>query len=67
MKPPKCRSCGTEEWRHVCGGHPDIKAIEIASKQKLKADAPVITAAKFDRAAYMRERHAKRKTEQVKA
>ncbi len=19
MKPPKCRSCGKEEWRHVCG------------------------------------------------
>lgn len=18
MKPPKCRSCGVEEWRHVC-------------------------------------------------
>ena len=20
MKPPKCRNCGAEEWRHVCGG-----------------------------------------------
>lgn len=19
MKPPKCKSCGKEEWRHVCG------------------------------------------------
>lgn len=67
MKPPKCRSCGAEEWRHVCGGLPDIKAVEIATKPKPKADAPVITAAKFDRAAHMRERHAKRKAEQAKA
>ena len=20
MKPPKCRNCGVEEWRHVCSG-----------------------------------------------
>lgn len=20
MKPPRCRACGVEEWRHVCGG-----------------------------------------------
>lgn len=20
MKPPKCKACGVEEWRHVCGG-----------------------------------------------
>lgn len=19
MKPPKCRICGKEEWRHICG------------------------------------------------
>jgi hypothetical protein len=66
MKPPKCKTCGEEAWRHVCGGLPDIKSVEIADKPKLKADAPVITAAKFDRAAYMRERHAKRKAEASK-
>lgn len=20
VKPPKCKTCGREEWRHVCGG-----------------------------------------------
>lgn len=25
VKPPKCRACGKEEWRHTCGGTPEIK------------------------------------------
>lgn len=24
VKPPKCRTCGREEWRHLCGGVPEI-------------------------------------------
>jgi len=26
MKPPKCKSCGKEEWRHTCGGGVTITA-----------------------------------------
>lgn len=43
MKAPKCKSCGKEEWRHVCGGDPAIKALvekrmnEMMEKPETKA------------------------------
>ena len=27
VKPPKCKTCGAEEWRHICGGTPEVKAL----------------------------------------
>ena len=32
MKPPKCRLCGVEEWRHVCAG-----VVSAASRVTQKA------------------------------
>lgn len=34
MKPPKCRTCGAEEWRHTCGNLPKIR---IPSREFLVA------------------------------
>lgn len=27
LKPPKCKTCGAEEWRHICGPDPQILAL----------------------------------------
>lgn len=27
IKPPKCKTCGAEEWRHTCGPNPKIMAL----------------------------------------
>lgn len=65
MNPPVCKTCKTAEWRHICGGLPEpsvLKAITASvPKANLKVTEAVVKAAKFDRASYMRERHAKRK------
>lgn len=34
MKPPKCKSCGAEEWRHTCGVKLNLPKLAI-----LKAEA----------------------------
>jgi hypothetical protein len=38
MKPPKCKSCGAEEWRHTCG-----PALTIDEKVALRAHRPIST------------------------
>ena len=58
MKPPKCKLCGVEEWRHTCA--------PVARKAAVKAiisihcpEGTVITkpdaAQKFDRTSYQRK------------
>lgn len=37
MKPPRCRACGVEEWRHVCA--PSISEVKPSRVTK-KAAAP---------------------------
>lgn len=36
MKPPTCRSCGVEEWRHVCKGVATERVKEKAEVPKPK-------------------------------
>ena len=43
MKPPKCRQCGKEEWRHLCMGAPSIHLRKDAQRlalPKRKAKRP---------------------------
>ena len=36
MKPPKCRNCGAEEWRHVCGG----RDVSVGRSRVTRFDTP---------------------------
>lgn len=38
MKPPKCKSCGKEEWRHICGGGKATKEMMAVSVPRPSAD-----------------------------
>ena len=38
MKPPKCRNCGVEEWRHVCAGA--VPAPSRVTLEVVKGTAP---------------------------
>lgn len=39
MKPPKCKSCGVEEWRHVCGQPLQFSKV---SKVTISADGSAV-------------------------
>lgn len=41
MKPPRCKVCGVEEWRHVCGGSGVVNAPEAVVNRV----APVVNIA----------------------
>jgi hypothetical protein len=36
MKPPKCRTCGKEEWHHVCGPKREAGKAKANSKKRLR-------------------------------
>lgn len=50
MKPPKCKNCGVEEWRHTCGVVP-----VLPTKAPKKAGVAGSGPPPFDRNAYQRE------------
>lgn len=37
--PPKCRTCGVAEWRHVCSRQPHV-IVDATPVQKTKSAAP---------------------------
>lgn len=39
MKPTKCRTCGTEEWNHVCAG-PAARAVTKSAPRAPRLPAP---------------------------
>ncbi len=30
--PPKCKTCGKAEWRHICGGLPETKLMDFVQR-----------------------------------
>ena len=46
MKAPKCRLCGKEEWRHVCGGLPGSATRDKAEPGGVPVLEPVTARAK---------------------
>lgn len=41
MNPPKCKTCGKIEWRHVCRPTPEPRVVKITKpKPKLKLSRP---------------------------
>lgn len=38
--PPKCRTCGTAEWRHVCGKLPKVAGVAVCADLPPAASAP---------------------------
>jgi hypothetical protein len=40
MKPPKCRTCGKEEWHHVCGPKRVIVGAAKPKKSAPKKEKP---------------------------
>lgn len=58
MKPPKCKSCGAEEWRHICRPSdpvPDFPKLQASMNAKAMRNVLSDAAAKFDRVAYQRD------------
>lgn len=49
MKPPKCRACGVEEWRHVCA--PSFSPVHSRVTSKPAAEKVLKTAPRAKRAA----------------
>jgi hypothetical protein len=43
IKPPKCRTCGKEEWRHVCSG---IDLRQVAAGKISRKSKPMTPKAK---------------------
>ena len=41
MKPPKCRNCGGEEWRHICSGSVSSPAPSRVTSQVVAAKPAV--------------------------
>ena len=65
--PPKCKTCGKEEWRHICGPKALVRVIET-ERASFKQILPLVQVApKTDRKEYLklkaRERRARQKLE----
>lgn len=61
MKPPKCKTCGAEEWKHTCG--PRFEPKHISLKASVSPVTPALAKAvtagnaaiqKTDRKEYLR-------------
>lgn len=46
--PPKCKTCGTTEWRHICGGLPDEVRNRLVGTIVVSPTAPPSTVAFHD-------------------
>jgi len=65
MKPAKCRFCGKEEWRHICGGlMQPFAAVKTATSHPEVLAAKLAAPVKTDRKAYLAQKAKERRKRQ---
>jgi hypothetical protein len=65
MKPPKCKSCGKEEWRHICGTMPKTHRKVRSVTDRLEAAIPdMVITTKPSRKEYLKLKARERRARQ---
>lgn len=67
MGPPKCKTCGITEWRHVCGPKIIELIIETPTVSLKRLLPTVIIKPKTDRKAYLAQKAKERRARQKAA
>lgn len=66
MNPPKCKTCGKEEWQHVCHGL-SLKEVRARVHRELAAMAESYVDAPKKRKEYLRLKAIERRARQKEA